>query len=35
VYEKNANLDPQQMQEIAEAVALGSIKYPMLAREKY
>ena len=33
VREKNPELAPQQMQAIAEAVALGSIKYPMLARE--
>ncbi|MFZ3069653.1 MAG: arginine--tRNA ligase [Anaerolineaceae bacterium] len=33
VREKNPNLDPGQMREIAEAVAIGSIKYPMLSRE--
>jgi len=33
VRDKNPELDPQEMQTIAEAVALGSIKYPMLARE--
>ena len=33
VMEKNPALDPALMDEIAEAVALGSIKYPMIARE--
>ncbi|MFZ3152020.1 MAG: arginine--tRNA ligase [Anaerolineaceae bacterium] len=33
VKEKNPELDPAQMQKIAQAVAIGSIKYPMLARE--
>ncbi len=33
VREKNPELDAATMHEIAEAVAIGSIKYPMLARE--
>ena len=33
VREKNPELEPTRMHEIAEAVALGAIKYPMLSRE--
>lgn len=33
VREKNPELEPARMHEIAEAVALGAIKYPMLSRE--
>lgn len=33
VKDKNPELDPAQMNEIAEVVALGAIKYPMLSRE--
>ena len=33
IVREKPELDPQEMQTIAEAVALGSIKYPMLARE--
>jgi len=33
VREKNPELEPARMQAIAEAVALGAIKYPMLSRE--
>ncbi len=33
VREKNPSLSPTEMEEVARAVALGSIKYPMLARE--
>ncbi len=33
VREKNPELEPALMQTIAEAVALGAIKYPMLSRE--
>jgi len=33
VREKNPELEPTRMQAIAEAVALGAIKYPMLSRE--
>lgn len=33
VREKNPNLSPAEMEEVARVVALGAIKYPMLARE--
>ncbi len=33
VREKNPTLDADRMQEVAEKVALGAIKYPMIARE--
>lgn len=33
VREKNPELAPEVMEDIAEAVALGSIKYPMISRE--
>lgn len=33
VREKNPALSPAEMEEVARVVALGSIKYPMLARE--
>ncbi len=33
VEEKNPDLDPAQKLEVAKAVGLGAIKYPMLARE--
>ncbi len=33
VREKNPTLDIETMQEVAEKVALGAIKYPMIARE--
>ena len=33
VREKNPSLDPEVMQDVAEKVALGAIKYPMVARE--
>lgn len=33
VREKNPALSPSEMEEVARVVALGSIKYPMLARE--
>jgi len=33
VREKNPTLSPAEMEEVARVVALGSIKYPMLARE--
>jgi arginyl-tRNA synthetase len=33
VSEKNPDLDPQTMQEVARTVALGAIKYPMISRE--
>jgi arginyl-tRNA synthetase len=33
VREKNPSLSPAAMEEVAKAVALGAIKYPMLARE--
>ena len=33
VREKNPTLDPEKMLDVAEKVALGAIKYPMIARE--
>jgi arginyl-tRNA synthetase len=33
VHEKNPALSPAEMEEVARVVALGSIKYPMLARD--
>lgn len=33
VQEKNPSLTPEEMQSVAHAVALGAIKYPMLARD--
>ncbi|GAB4482397.1 MAG: arginine--tRNA ligase [Anaerolineales bacterium] len=33
VREKNPNLSPAEMEEVARVVALGAIKYPMLARD--
>jgi arginyl-tRNA synthetase len=33
VREKNPSLAPEVMESVAQAVALGAIKYPMLARE--
>ncbi len=33
VREKNPTLDPEMMLDVAEKVALGAIKYPMIARE--
>jgi arginyl-tRNA synthetase len=33
VSDKNPDLDPQTMQEVARTVALGAIKYPMISRE--
>jgi len=33
VSEKNPDLDPQTMQEVARTVAMGAIKYPMISRE--
>ncbi len=33
VREKNSSLDPETMHDVAQKVALGAIKYPMIARE--
>lgn len=33
VQEKNPSLDPDLMRDVAEKVALGAIKYPMISRE--
>jgi len=33
VREKNPSLDAETMQDVAEKVALGAIKYPMISRE--
>ena len=33
VREKNPSLDPETMRDVAQKVALGAIKYPMIARE--
>jgi len=33
VREKNPDLDPETMEDVAEKVAIGAIKYPMISRE--